>query len=143
MTGRGRRDERGAAAGGVLYARQADDVRAARILARLIYGVVVIGCRISFARIPDRLPALRVGAEALALCAAGLVVLAREGFRLRQETAKHVQYKEARRQTRISWKSCSSRTRSPVGHMYSSRASTTIASLPGTSPMRHPKQSES
>ena len=42
----------------------------------LVYGAVVVGCRISFARIPDRLPALRVGAGALAACAAGLVVLA-------------------------------------------------------------------
>jgi hypothetical protein len=39
----------------------------------LVYGVVVVGCRIVFARLPDRLPALRHGAGALAACTTGLV----------------------------------------------------------------------
>lgn len=38
----------------------------------LVYGGIVIGCRIIFARVPDRLPPLRLGAGALAACAAGL-----------------------------------------------------------------------
>jgi predicted MFS family arabinose efflux permease len=42
----------------------------------LVYGVVVVGCRIVFARLPDRLPALRLGAGSLGVCALGLVVLA-------------------------------------------------------------------
>src|SRR3954454_21036825 len=40
------------------------------------YGAVVVGCRIVFARLPDRLPALRVGAGSLSACATGLIVLA-------------------------------------------------------------------
>lgn len=39
-----------------------------------VYGLVVIGCRIAFAKLSDRLPALRLSALALALCAAGLAV---------------------------------------------------------------------
>jgi MFS family permease len=42
----------------------------------LVYGAIVVGCRIAFARIPDRLPPLRLGAGSLAACATGLVVLA-------------------------------------------------------------------
>jgi MFS family permease len=42
----------------------------------LVYGAVVVGCRIIFARAADRLPALRLGAGSLVLCTAGLVVLA-------------------------------------------------------------------
>jgi predicted MFS family arabinose efflux permease len=42
----------------------------------LVYGAVVVGCRIVFARLPDRLPALRLGAGSLSACATGLVVLA-------------------------------------------------------------------
>jgi predicted MFS family arabinose efflux permease len=42
----------------------------------LVYGGIVIGCRIIFARVPDRLPPLRLGAGSLAACATGLVVLA-------------------------------------------------------------------
>jgi MFS family permease len=42
----------------------------------LVYGGIVVSCRIIFARIPDRLPALRLGAGSLAVCATGLVVLA-------------------------------------------------------------------
>lgn len=45
-------------------------------LVPLVYGSVVIGCRITFARLADRLPPLRVGAVALAACSMGLVVLA-------------------------------------------------------------------
>jgi predicted MFS family arabinose efflux permease len=49
---------------------------AAWSLVPLVYGVVVIGCRIVFARLPDRLPALRLAAGSLAVCAVGLIVLA-------------------------------------------------------------------
>jgi predicted MFS family arabinose efflux permease len=42
----------------------------------LVYGGIVVGCRILFARVPDRLPPLRLGAGSLALCSVGLVVLA-------------------------------------------------------------------
>ena len=42
----------------------------------LVYGVIVVACRIIFARVPDRLPALRLGAGSLAVCATGLVILA-------------------------------------------------------------------
>lgn len=41
-----------------------------------LYGVVVVVCRIAFARVPDRLPALPLGAAALATIALGLVVMA-------------------------------------------------------------------
>lgn len=40
------------------------------------YGAVVVVCRIVFARLPDRLPPLRLGAAALATIAAGLAVVA-------------------------------------------------------------------
>jgi predicted MFS family arabinose efflux permease len=40
------------------------------------YGAVVVCCRIAFARVPDRLPSLPLGAAALATIAAGLTVLA-------------------------------------------------------------------
>jgi MFS family permease len=42
----------------------------------LVYGAVVVGCRLVFARVPDRLPALRLGAASLATCGTGLVILA-------------------------------------------------------------------
>ena len=42
----------------------------------LIYGGIVVGCRVAFARVPDRLPPLRLGAGSLAVCAIGLLVLA-------------------------------------------------------------------
>jgi|SRR5215213_5051617 len=42
----------------------------------MVYGAVVVGCRIVFARLPERLPALRLGAGSLSACATGLVVLA-------------------------------------------------------------------
>lgn len=41
-----------------------------------MFGVIVIGCRIVFAKLPDRLPPFRLGAVALALIAVGLVVAA-------------------------------------------------------------------
>jgi predicted MFS family arabinose efflux permease len=41
----------------------------------LIYGCVVVTCRIAFARVPDRLPPLRLGAGSLVLCSIGLVVI--------------------------------------------------------------------
>lgn len=42
----------------------------------LVYGVVVVGCRVLFARLPDRLPPVPLGAVSLAVCAVGLLVLA-------------------------------------------------------------------
>src|SRR4051794_36126745 len=42
----------------------------------MVYGAVVVGCRSVFGRLPDRLPALRLGAGSLSACATGLVVLA-------------------------------------------------------------------
>jgi MFS family permease len=42
----------------------------------LLFGGVVVGCRIAFARLPDRVPPMRLGAAALALAAGGLAVTA-------------------------------------------------------------------
>ncbi|MGH2385265.1 MAG: MFS transporter [Candidatus Limnocylindria bacterium] len=42
----------------------------------LVFGAVVVGCRIAFARLPDRVPPMRLGAAALAMCAIGLSVTA-------------------------------------------------------------------
>jgi MFS family permease len=42
----------------------------------LIYGGIVVACRVIFARVPDRLPPIRLGAGSLAACTAGLVLLA-------------------------------------------------------------------
>ena len=42
----------------------------------LVYGAVVVSCRVIFARIPDRLPALQLGAGSLATGTVGLVLLA-------------------------------------------------------------------
>jgi len=41
-----------------------------------MYGIVVVVCRIAFAKVPDRLPALALGASALAVIASGLTVTA-------------------------------------------------------------------
>jgi predicted MFS family arabinose efflux permease len=41
-----------------------------------VYGTVVVVCRIAFAKVPDRLPALPLGAAALLAIAAGLLVTA-------------------------------------------------------------------
>lgn len=40
----------------------------------LLFGLVVVGCRIVFARLPDRVPPFRLAAAALALAAAGMFV---------------------------------------------------------------------
>ncbi len=40
----------------------------------LLFGLVVVATRIVFAKLPDRVPPFRLGAFALALCAAGLAV---------------------------------------------------------------------
>lgn len=45
-------------------------------LALLTYGCVVVACRIFFARVPDRLPSLPLGAASLTAIAAGLVLIA-------------------------------------------------------------------
>ena len=42
----------------------------------LVYGAIVVSCRLIFARVPDRLPPLRLGAGSLAACTIGLAVLA-------------------------------------------------------------------
>ena len=41
----------------------------------LVYGAIVVGCRVVFARVPDRLPPLRLGAASLVACTAGLLIL--------------------------------------------------------------------
>jgi MFS family permease len=45
-------------------------------LAFLMFGGVVVLLRIAFARLPDRVPPLRLGAAALALCGIGLATVA-------------------------------------------------------------------
>lgn len=45
-------------------------------LALLVYGCVVVFCRIVFARVPDRLPSLELGAASLVAVGAGLAVIA-------------------------------------------------------------------
>jgi len=40
----------------------------------LVYGLVVVGCRIVFAKLPDRVPPFRLASGALALIAAGMAV---------------------------------------------------------------------
>ncbi|UUZ57929.1 MFS transporter [Nocardioides sp. B-3] len=45
-------------------------------LALLVYGLVVVVCRILFARVPDRVPSLPLGAAALVAMALGLTVMA-------------------------------------------------------------------
>ncbi|MGQ0607817.1 MAG: MFS transporter [Chloroflexota bacterium] len=42
----------------------------------LVFGGVVVGCRIAFAWLPDRVPPMMLGAAALAMCAIGLTVTA-------------------------------------------------------------------
>ena len=42
----------------------------------LVFGAVVIGLRVVFARLPDRVPPMRLGAAALALVAVGMAVIA-------------------------------------------------------------------
>src|SRR3954467_12117802 len=41
-----------------------------------VFGVVVVGCRILFAKLPDRVPAMRLAAAALATSGVGLVITA-------------------------------------------------------------------
>ncbi len=45
-------------------------------LALLLYGSVVVACRIAFARLPDRVPSLPLGAASLLAIAVGLLVMA-------------------------------------------------------------------
>jgi MFS family permease len=40
----------------------------------LVFGFTVVGCRIAFAKLPDRVPPFRLGAAALALIAIGLLI---------------------------------------------------------------------
>jgi MFS family permease len=41
-----------------------------------VFGVVVVTCRVVFAKLPDRVPALRLAAASLAAAAAGLLITA-------------------------------------------------------------------
>ena len=41
-----------------------------------VYGVVVVVCRVAFAKVPDRLPPLPLGAAALVAIAAGMALAA-------------------------------------------------------------------
>ena len=55
----------------------ADDVGLTRTsLPIALYGTVVVVCRVVFAKVPDRLPALPLGAAALAAIASGLLLMA-------------------------------------------------------------------
>ena len=45
-------------------------------LAFLLFGAIVVGLRLAFARLPDRVPPMRLAAAALALCAIGLATMA-------------------------------------------------------------------
>ena len=56
-----------------LYARDLGMAGAGPVL--LVFGLVVVGCRVVFAKLPDRLPAYRLMAAALALEAVGLVIV--------------------------------------------------------------------
>jgi predicted MFS family arabinose efflux permease len=40
-----------------------------------VFGLVVVGTRVAFARVPDRVPPYRLGTLALALCAVGLLIV--------------------------------------------------------------------
>jgi predicted MFS family arabinose efflux permease len=67
------------AMGGFLafVALHADDVGMARSgLPLTLYGLVVVVCRVAFARVPDRLPPLKLGAAALVAIASGLILIA-------------------------------------------------------------------
>ncbi|HEX6327402.1 MAG TPA: MFS transporter [Jiangellaceae bacterium] len=67
------------AMGGFLafVALHADDVGMARAgLPLTLYGLVVVVCRVVFARVPDQLPPLKLGAAALAAMALGLILIA-------------------------------------------------------------------
>ncbi len=44
-------------------------------LALFVYGCVVVGCRLVFAKLPDRLPSLPLAASSLVLTAVGLVLM--------------------------------------------------------------------
>jgi predicted MFS family arabinose efflux permease len=57
-----------------LYARDLGMEGSGLVL--LVFGGVVIGCRVVFARLPDRVPPFRLGAAALGVSALGLVVAA-------------------------------------------------------------------
>ncbi|HSJ60875.1 MAG TPA: MFS transporter [Jiangellaceae bacterium] len=67
------------AMGGFLafVALHADDVGMARTgLPLTLYGLVVVICRFVFARVPDRLPPLKLGAASLVAMASGLILIA-------------------------------------------------------------------
>lgn len=57
-----------------LYAEEIDMRNTS--LALFVYGAVVVVCRIAFARLPDRVPSLALGAVTLVVMAAGLLVIA-------------------------------------------------------------------
>jgi predicted MFS family arabinose efflux permease len=67
------------AMGGFLafVALHADDLGMARTgLPLTLYGLVVVICRVVFARVPDRLPPLKLGAASLVAMASGLILIA-------------------------------------------------------------------
>jgi predicted MFS family arabinose efflux permease len=45
----------------------------------LMFGLIVVGCRVSFAKVPDRVPPFRLAGAALAMCAGGLAVVGLSG----------------------------------------------------------------
>jgi predicted MFS family arabinose efflux permease len=55
-----------------IYAPRVGMVDAGPVL--LLFGLVVVGCRVVFARLPDRVPPFRLAAAALAVTAVGLLV---------------------------------------------------------------------
>lgn len=57
-----------------LYVRDLDMTGAGPVL--LVFGLIVVGTRVLFAKLPDRVPAFRLAAAALALIAVGLAVVA-------------------------------------------------------------------
>ena len=57
-----------------LHAQQVGLTRTSLPLA--VYGVVVVACRVAFAKVPDRLPPLPLGAAALVAIAAGMLLAA-------------------------------------------------------------------
>lgn len=57
-----------------LHAKEVDLARTS--LPLFVYGVVIVFCRVAFASLPDRLPALPLGAASLAGIAAGILLVA-------------------------------------------------------------------
>jgi MFS family permease len=60
-----------------LYAQQLELTGAGGVL--MTFGLIVVGCRVAFAKLTDRVPPFRLAGSALVLCAAGLAVVAASG----------------------------------------------------------------